>query len=405
MPDELRGSLEAVRRSTRRATGTSRATASKSGRISTACAQALWHWLREGDSLRPRLRAPLRPGDRRRTRRRRRCRADATARRSRFTAVRPALRRTADGSTAPTWSSRSRSGATATSIEDEQKQMDARPAGNGAAAQPDFRYRAGATIAHRSGHERGPARDPHAGTIADDDELDRVRRFLPSGRRLAATPSTAARRSACESRRAALQRDEPFALLHRRRGGCALMPPTPLAARRTASPCACTATATATASCSHFPRPGGGEPYYVLIDCGYKPGSHRTSFDQTAVDRRRREAPAAPRAAGTLDLVILTHEHQDHLNGIWKQTKPLLRGLRDRGGVGCLDGGSRQRASPTSCAKRHKDQLLGLLGARRELALAVGEDDPRSRALDSAARPRAWRRRRHSSTAAMLAAA
>ena len=54
-------------------------------------------------------------------------------------------------------------------------------------------------------------------------------------------------------------------------------------APKSASPCACTARATATASCSPFAaRPT--QPVYVLIDCGYKPGSNGPDYQLGTID-------------------------------------------------------------------------------------------------------------------------
>src|SRR4051794_23702725 len=70
-----------------------------------------------------------------------------------------------------------------------------------------------------------------------------------------------------------------------------------------------------------LPRDGGGEPVYVLIDCGYKPGSPGYLKNKTNQEIVDNIAEATDRH---LDLMILTHEHQDHLNGIWKETNPYF---------------------------------------------------------------------------------
>src|SRR6185436_13315467 len=84
---------------------------------------------------------------------------------------------------------------------------------------------------------------------------------------------------------------------------------------------------------------------------------------------------------GRLDLAILTHEHQDHLNGIWKATKPYFGGFQiDEAWVAWTE--DRENALANDLRKRYKDQLLGLIAARRELAEA-GEADPSCRRLDA----------------------
>ena len=54
------------------------------------------------------------------------------------------------------------------------------------------------------------------------------------------------------------------------------------------------------------------KPVYVMIDCGYKPGS--PAYIKTTV----KEITASIRKAtgGHIDVAVITHEHQDHVNGI-----------------------------------------------------------------------------------------
>ncbi|WP_326541756.1 hypothetical protein [Pseudorhodoferax sp.] len=53
------------------------------------------------------------------------------------------------------------------------------------------------------------------------------------------------------------------------------------------------------------------QPVYVLIDCGYKPGS--SSFLDTTAKDIVDDIRAA--TGGRIDVVVVTHEHQDHVNG------------------------------------------------------------------------------------------
>jgi Cft2 family RNA processing exonuclease len=53
-------------------------------------------------------------------------------------------------------------------------------------------------------------------------------------------------------------------------------------------------------------------PVYVLIDCGYKPGS--PGFINTKAADIARNIRAA--TGGHIDIAVITHEHQDHVNGI-----------------------------------------------------------------------------------------
>ena len=101
--------------------------------------------------------------------------------------------------------------------------------------------------------------------------------------------------------------------------------------------------------------------------------------------------------------MILTHEHQDHLNGIWKKNDPYFGDFTiDEAWLAWTEDPDDDLAN--ELRKRHKDQLLGLLAARRKLALAVGDGDAAVRRVDACSRSSSAATRR-SSTADLLAAA
>lgn len=129
-----------------------------------------------------------------------------------------------------------------------------------------------------------------------------------------------------------------------------------------------------------FPREGEGPPYYVMIDCGYKPGSQEFLAHGKSIGDIVNHLHAS--CGGRIDLAILTHEHQDHLNGIWKANQPYFEDFEiDEAWVAWTEDPGNSLAN--ELRTRHKDQLLGLLAARRELALAAGEDDPAVSRLDA----------------------
>src|SRR5687767_4764343 len=61
-----------------------------------------------------------------------------------------------------------------------------------------------------------------------------------------------------------------------------------------------------------FPGKKANDPKYVLIDCGYKPGS--PAFISTTPKQVTDNLRAA--TGGHIDVAIITHEHQDHVNAI-----------------------------------------------------------------------------------------
>jgi len=80
--------------------------------------------------------------------------------------------------------------------------------------------------------------------------------------------------------------------------------------------------------------------------------------------------------------VFLTHEHQDHLNGIWKKNDPYFGDFKiDEAWLAWTEDPDDDLAN--ELRKRHQDQLLGLLEARRKLALAIGDDDASVRRVDA----------------------
>ena len=114
-----------------------------------------------------------------------------------------------------------------------------------------------------------------------------------------------------------------------------------------------------------FPRTGGGRPVYMLIDCGYKPGS-QIIRNGKKVDAKRVVKDIASSTGKKIDIILITHEHQDHVNALGK-FKDF-----DFGEAWFAWTEDPDDKDANELRRRHKDQLLGLLGARNSLKLAVG---------------------------------
>lgn len=113
-----------------------------------------------------------------------------------------------------------------------------------------------------------------------------------------------------------------------------------------------------------------GKPVYVLIDCGYKPGSPRYIHPAPAKAITAKEVTDSIREAtgGHIDVAIITHEHQDHVNGI---TVKNFDGITiGEAWFAWTEDGTDDVAN--ALRKKFKDKLLGLMGARSQLA-AVGD--------------------------------
>src|SRR5262249_39207079 len=103
-------------------------------------------------------------------------------------------------------------------------------------------------------------------------------------------------------------------------------------------------------------------PAYVLIDCGYKPGSNREKYINVSIREITKNIREA--TGGHIDVAVITHEHQDHVNGI---TKANFEGIT----IG--EAWFAWTEDPTDdlaneLRKKFKDKLLGLVAARNRLA-------------------------------------
>ena len=104
------------------------------------------------------------------------------------------------------------------------------------------------------------------------------------------------------------------------------------------------------------------DPAYVLIDCGYKPGSPQ--FINTTSKEIAADILAA--TGGHVDVAVLTHEHQDHLNAITKTNFDDL----EIGETWCAWTEDPDDDLANDLRKRFKDKLLGLVAARNRLSAA-----------------------------------
>ncbi|MFN3132461.1 hypothetical protein [Roseibium sp.] len=114
-----------------------------------------------------------------------------------------------------------------------------------------------------------------------------------------------------------------------------------------------------------FPRNDGGDPVYVMIDCGYKPGSQITiNGRKVTADDVVRDIKAVTK--GKLDVLAVTHEHQDHVNALGKFED------FDISTAWFAWTENPKDKDANELRRRHNDQLLGLLGARNQLRGLAG---------------------------------
>ncbi len=112
-------------------------------------------------------------------------------------------------------------------------------------------------------------------------------------------------------------------------------------------------------------------PVYVLIDCGYKPGSqiHGQRIDEIVDD-------IVDATGGRVDVCIVTHEHQDHVNGFG--TTRSRKHIFDRLKIGELwlawtEDGNDSLAN--RLRKDYHDQLIGLAFAEERLGIAGSDPE------------------------------
>jgi beta-lactamase superfamily II metal-dependent hydrolase len=110
------------------------------------------------------------------------------------------------------------------------------------------------------------------------------------------------------------------------------------------------------------------KPAYVLIDCGYKPGSPGKLVQPTKV--KEIGANIIATTGGFVDVGVVTHEHQDHVNGLTSGNFPGLK----VGKVWFAWTENPDDDIANQLRKKFKDRLLGLIDTRSNL-LGLGKTD------------------------------
>ncbi len=115
------------------------------------------------------------------------------------------------------------------------------------------------------------------------------------------------------------------------------------------------------------------KPSFVLIDCGYKPGSPRM-IEHPPVERPTRVKEICEHimatTGGFVDVAIVTHEHQDHVNGLTSANFPDLK----VGKVWFAWTENPKDDIANQLRKKFHDRLLGMIDTRANL-MGLGKDD------------------------------
>ena len=114
-----------------------------------------------------------------------------------------------------------------------------------------------------------------------------------------------------------------------------------------------------------FPGNAPDNAVYVLIDCGYKPGSPAfINRGEPVVKAKDIVDDIRAATGGHLDVAVITHEHQDHVNGITKEN--FADFTIDEAWFAWTERLDDKLAK--NLRKQYKDKLLGLFEARNRLA-------------------------------------
>lgn len=103
------------------------------------------------------------------------------------------------------------------------------------------------------------------------------------------------------------------------------------------------------------------KPCFVLIDCGYKPGSPKLMEPPTNV--RDIAADIAGVTGGFIDILVITHEHQDHIIGFTATNFPDLK----VGKVWFSWTENPEDELANRLRRKHNDTLAWLIDASRNL--------------------------------------
>jgi hypothetical protein len=118
------------------------------------------------------------------------------------------------------------------------------------------------------------------------------------------------------------------------------------------------------------------KPAYVLIDCGYKPGSPGKLATPTDVKKIGQDIIDA--TGGFVDVAIVTHEHQDHVNGLTSANFPGLK----VGKVWFAWTENPDDDIANQLRKKFNDRLLGLIDANAGMLGAGQANDYVARYLE-----------------------
>ena len=130
-------------------------------------------------------------------------------------------------------------------------------------------------------------------------------------------------------------------------------------------------------------RQTDGSPFYMLIDCGLKKGSEVVFDDddgsQYFYDIKTLAQDIFDSTGGHLHLVVVTHEHEDHVSGFLRAKDIFRQFTIDKLWLAWTEDPKHKLAN--DLRKKYNDTLLGLVAVGQQLHARKKSEDERLRAV------------------------
>ena len=130
-------------------------------------------------------------------------------------------------------------------------------------------------------------------------------------------------------------------------------------------------------------RQSDGQPFYMLIDCGLKKGSEvvfpEPDGSQSYYDIDAIAQDIFDCTNGHLHLVVVTHEHEDHVSGFLRAKDTFNQFVIDKLWLAWTEDPKHPLAN--KLRKKYKDTLIGLLAVGQQLQAATASEDRQLKAV------------------------
>ena len=130
-------------------------------------------------------------------------------------------------------------------------------------------------------------------------------------------------------------------------------------------------------------RQSDDQPFYMLIDCGLKKGSEvvfeETDGSETYYDIKAIAQDIYDSTNGHLHLVVVTHEHEDHVSGFLRAKDIFNKFTIDKLWLAWTEDPKHKLAN--KLRKKYNDTLIGLFAVGQQLQGASASEDRQLKAV------------------------